>query len=75
MKPVSSKLLYEHICQLVMDISPTTFCIITVDHESWLSIGYGRGRDAGRHQAYKKHLQIFHPLSWVTGTCGASKDS
>ena len=29
MKPVSSKLLYRYIYQSVMDISPTTFCIIT----------------------------------------------
>ena len=29
MKPVSSKLLYGHICQLVMDISPTISCTIT----------------------------------------------
>ena len=31
MKPVSSKLLYGYICQLVMDILPTTFCIITLE--------------------------------------------
>ncbi len=30
MKPVSSKLLYGHICQLVMDISPTISCTITL---------------------------------------------
>ena len=31
MKPVSSKLLYGHICQLVMDISPTISCTITIN--------------------------------------------
>ena len=29
MKPVSSKLPYGYICQLVMDVLPTTFCTIT----------------------------------------------
>ena len=29
MKPVSSKLLYRYVCQLVIDISPTTFCTFT----------------------------------------------
>ena len=33
MKPVSSKLLYGHICQLVMDISPTISCTITLYHD------------------------------------------
>ena len=29
MKPVSSKLLYRYVYQLVIDISPTTFCTYT----------------------------------------------
>ena len=29
MKPVSSKLLYRYVYQLVIDISPTTFCTFT----------------------------------------------
>ena len=37
MKPVSSKLLYGHICQLVMDISPTISCTITKFFNPWRS--------------------------------------